>query len=334
MATDTFRWGVLGTGNIARQFCHDLKQIKHHALSSVASRSGDRAAAFCREFGGTAVGGYSDLLDDPGLDAVYVSLPNTLHAEWTTKMLRGGHHVLCEKPLAVSPDEATAMFDAATKGDRLLVEAFMYRCHPQTVAVHQALRDGVIGEVTSVHASFCYRTTKIDGNVRFQPELAGGALMDVGCYCLDAIMLLGGGDIVDLATVSRRHERGVDAMTSGVVRLDNGVHGTFTCGVDTQHDNTLHVSGTGGHLTVAVPWKPGDAAGYTIHRAARPKQELRPGESADPPPPEFVATPAELPLYALEADAFARAVRGQTAPFMSRDDSLRLSRAMQRAASQ
>ncbi len=335
MATTSgvFRWGVLGTGNIARQFCRDLKQLKGHELQSVASRSADRAASFCRDMGGTAVAGYSELLDDPGIDAVYISLPNTLHAEWAIKMLRGGLHVLCEKPLAISTEEATTMFDAAAKAKRVLVEAFMYRCHPQTLAIRQALADGVIGDVTSIRASFCYRTTKIDGNVRFDPTLAGGAMMDVGCYCLDAIMLLGGGDVTELSVARRMHERGVDAMTSGVVKLDNGVQATFTCGVDTQHDNTLLVAGTGGYLTAAVPWKPGDAAGYTVHRAARPKQELKPGESADPPPPESVETKATLPLYALEANAFAKAVRGEADPFMSRDDSLRLARAMERARS-
>ncbi|MEM7808912.1 MAG: Gfo/Idh/MocA family oxidoreductase, partial [Planctomycetota bacterium] len=127
-----FRWGVLGTGNIARQFCRDLQALPGHELRLVGSRSGNRAADFAREFGGTAADGYHGVLDDPGVDAIYVSLPNTLHAEWTINALGEGRHVLCEKPLATSTAEAEAMFAAAEKADRHLVEAFMYRCHPQT----------------------------------------------------------------------------------------------------------------------------------------------------------------------------------------------------------
>ena len=328
-----FRWGVLGTGNIAGQFCRDLNGLSGHELSAVASRSADRAADFCREHGGTAVGGYDDLLDDPGLDGVYVSLPNALHAEWTRKALRAGHHVLCEKPLATSVAEAEGMFDAARKADRLLVEAFMWRCQPQTRRMLQAIREGEIGTVKTIRASFCYRTTKFDGNVRFDPELAGGALMDVGCYCLDAILLFGGGGVSSVSAEARRHDRGVDAATSGVVTLDNGVHATFTCALDTQLDNTLIIGGTGGYLTATIPWKPGEGAGFTVKQAARPKQELKAGETAGPPPERFFETPPTMPLYAAEAEAFANAVRGMAEPFMTRDDSLALARLLDRARS-
>jgi predicted dehydrogenase len=336
MPTDReFRWGVVGTGNIAGQFCRDLKALPGHVLSAVASRDADRAMAFCQLHGGTAVGSYEELLDDPGLDGIYVSLPNTLHAEWATKCLRAGFATLCEKPLATSRAEAEAMFAAAAKADRPLVEAFMYRCHPQTHAVLDAVRRGDLGTVTGVRASFCYRTTKLDGNVRFDPTLAGGALMDVGCYCLDMACQIADAtlgrhaEVADASAVSRMHARGVDAMTTGHVAFVDGPHATFQCALDTQADNTLTVVGTGGFLTVAVPWKPRADAGYTLSRGARPKQELKPGESAEPPPPQFVATPADLPLYALEAEAFARHVRGG-ASFMRRQDSLRLASLVER----
>ncbi len=325
-----FRWGVLGTGNIAKQFCRDLKSLPGHELHLVGSRSADRAAAFTREHGGTAADGYQGVLDDPGVDAIYVSLPNTLHAEWTKKALGEGRHVLCEKPLSTSEAEAQLMFDAAKKAKRHLIEAFMYRCHPQTLALVKAVRERQIGTLTHIRTSFCYRTTQIDGNVRFDKSLAGGALMDVGCYCLDMAMLLADAEPTDVSAVVRRHERGIDSMTAGTIGFDNGVHATFTCGLDTHCDNTLVVAGTGGYITAEWPWKPKAEAGFVIKQSHKPKQELKAGESAGPPPEQVVETPADLPLYALEAKAFARAVRENAEPFMTPNDSLRLARLLDR----
>ena len=121
----------------------------------------ERAADFCQEHGGIAADGYDALLDDVGLDGIYLSLPNTLHAEWSVKALKCGHNVLCEKPLATSAAEAETMFAAAKKAKKTLVEAFMYRCHPQTKAVVSAVREGKIGRLTHVRASFCYRTNTV-----------------------------------------------------------------------------------------------------------------------------------------------------------------------------
>ena len=328
--SDRFRWGILGTGNIARQFARDVAALPSHEIATVASRDPSKAAAFCDEFGGSAADGYDALLDDIGLDGVYLSLPNTLHAEWSVKALKAGHHVLCEKPLATSHEEARRMFDAAAKAKRTLVEAFMYRCHPQTKAVVAAVRDGRVGRLTAIHASFIYRTNTIGGNIRFDPSLAGGALMDVGCYCLDLAMLLADSPVRSAHAAGRRHERGVDVMTSGLVEFENGVHATFTCGMDTTTDNVALVSGTDGYLSIAVPWKPLTNPGYTLGRGTPPKQDLSPGQKAVTPPPEFAPTPASLPLYALEAEAFARAASGQAEPFMPAEHSLRLAALLER----
>ena len=327
--SDRFRWGIFGTGNIAKQFARDLAALPGHELASVASRGAERAADFCKDFGGDAADDYSALLDDVGLDGLYVSLPNTLHAEWAVRALKCGHNVLCEKPLSTSPAEAEKMFAAADRAKKTLIEAFMYRCHPQTKAVVAAVRDGRIGRLTSLRASFCYRTNTISGNIRFDPELAGGALMDVGCYCLDAAMLLADSPITSATAVHRQHDRGVDVMTSGLIGFENGVQASFTCGMDTAADNTLHVSGTDGYLSVAVPWKPRADAGYTLSRGTPPKQDMAKGERPVTPPAEFVETPASLPLYALEARAFAASVRGEAEAFMPAQDSLRLAKLLE-----
>ena len=332
--SDRFRWGILGTGNIAGQFARDLKSLPGHELVSVASRDPSRAAKFCADHGGDAAESYDALLDDVGLDGIYLSLPNTLHAEWTIKALKAGHNVLCEKPLATSLAEAESMFAAAKKAKKTLIEAFMYRCHPQTKAVVAAVRRGNIGDLRTIKTSFAFRVRNTSGNIRFDPALAGGALMDVGCYCLNFSMLLADAPLRSAHAASRVHESGVDVATSGVLDFDNGVLATFACAMDAQDHNAATISGSEGYITVAVPWKPNnDAAGYTLCRGVPPRQDAKPGETPTAPPPEFVATPADFPLYALEARAFAATVRGKAEPFMPEIDSLTLAAALERLRS-
>jgi predicted dehydrogenase len=157
----------------------------------VASRSQDKADAFAGAHTiDRAYGRYQSLLEDENIDAVYVSLPNSMHHEWTIKALKAGKHVLCEKPLASNAKQAVEMFDTATSCDRLLVEAFMYRSHPQTHAIIQKIKQGAIGRVLLVRTSFCYCTQRIADNIRFDASLDGGALMDIGCYCIDFARLM------------------------------------------------------------------------------------------------------------------------------------------------
>ena len=157
------RWGILGTGNIARQFARGLKACDRAALVAVGSRDRASAERFAAEFGGgsTSTGTYDDVLMSRDADAVYVSLPNSLHHEWTIRALRAGKHVLCEKPFASNAEQAREMFDVATRAGRLAVEAFMYRSHPQTHAAFGAIRGGAIGAVQLIRTSFCFRTRNV-----------------------------------------------------------------------------------------------------------------------------------------------------------------------------
>lgn len=330
--SDTFRWGILGTGNIAGQFARDLAALPYHEIVAVASRSADRASAFCRVLElcrdrkgahpACAITDYNQLLADPLLDAVYISLPNSLHAEWSIKALQAGRHVLCEKPLAMSSAEGQAMFTAARKADRLLIEAFMYRCHPQTHKILDTVRRGEIGRLTHIRTSFCFRLRNTAGNIRLDPALGGGALMDVGCYCIDFSNMLAGSPVREVHATRRLPESGVDMMTSAVLGYENGVQATFTCGMDAQSDNAAVISGTEGYITVKWPWKPtSETAGFTISRGIPPRQDLKPGEKPTAPPPVFVEAPADLPLFAMEARAFAAACRGEAAPFMTQAES-------------
>jgi predicted dehydrogenase len=161
--------------------------------------------------------------------------------------------------------------------------------------------------------------------------MGGGALMDVGCYCIDFSSLVAGAPVREVRAIARRHESGVDMMTSGLLAFENGVQATFTCGMDAQTDNSAVISGTEGYITVAWPWKPSPGtAGFTISRGIPPKQDLKPSEKPIAAPPRFVEARADLPLYALEARAFAAACREEAPPFMSEQESLALAEAMQR----
>lgn len=317
------RFGILGTGNIAKQFAADVQKSDRCEITAVGSRSKTKADLFAERFGTmNRHADYDQLLADDEVDAVYISTPNALHREWTEKALAAGKHVLCEKPLTTSRADAEAMFAAAKAADRLLVEAFMYRAHPQTMQLKETIRSGAIGTVKLVRASFCYSTKKLDGNVRFDPNLAGGALMDVGCYCINAAMMIAGTKPDSWHAFSRMHERGVDEQTTGILHFPTGMTAEFTCALTTQASNTLHICGDEGWIEMPVPWKPPTgAAGFTIRRATPPKQD---GGKTDSAGPEKIEVPDLRPLYGIEADAFAAAVAGEEEPFMPAGESIAL----------
>ena len=325
---DTLRWGILGTGNIAGQFADGLAKSARTALAAVGSRSGDSASAFAAKHGGAeAHGSYDALLADQSVDAVYVSLPNSMHHEWTLAALAAGKHVLCEKPVASDAAQAEEMFDAAERAGRVLAEAFMYRSHPQTQAVVNRARGGDIGAVKLIRTSFCFRVKNTEGNIRFSRELAGGALMDVGCYCVNFSRLIAGAEPSSVCAVARMHESGVDEQTSVVMKFPtddgDGMTAEFTCGTGVQADNAAYVCGTDGYLTVGWPWKPPPgAARFSIERATPPRQDNPEGSPPARPPRETVEVNSPEPLYALEADDFAACVLDGKPPTVTRADSL------------
>lgn len=307
------RWGILGTGNIARQFSAGVNASHRCQLAAVASRQQASADAFARDYQiANAYGDYGALLRDPSVDAIYVSLPNSLHHEWTIRALEAGKHVLCEKPFAMSVEESRQMFDAAQRAGRLVMEAFMYRSHPLTHAVADAIKGGEIGQVKIVRTSFCYRTRKIEGNVRFDPALGGGVLMDVGCYCINFSRFIAGEEPSVLLAAGNRHETGVDDLVCGTLQFPSGILASFTCGMSTQADNTAYVLGTEGYIEIPVPWKPPvKGAQFTIARGIPPKMDsaaASPTAPPAPPPRQTISVDAPTELYGMEADDFAAAV--------------------------
>lgn len=309
---DQLRWGIIGTGNIARQFAEGVGGARRSIVTAVASRRQETADAFAARFNiPTAWDDYAKLLDDPTVDAVYISLPNAMHCEWTVRALQAGKHVLCEKPFAMNLDECQRMFAAAESADRKLMEAFMYRCHPLITAVQDAVRSGEIGQLQIIRTSFCYRTRTIEGNVRFVPELGGGALMDIGCYCIDFSRLFAGEEPETVQAVGHRHETGVVDLVAGSMRFPGGILANFSCGMSAQADNTAYLLGTEGYIEIPIPWKPPvEQAEFTIARGRPPKMDQVSGKppASSPPPRQRITIDAPLPLYGLEADAFAAAV--------------------------
>jgi predicted dehydrogenase len=303
------RLGLLSTANINRLVIAGARASDDVEVVAVASRNEARAEAYAREHGiPRAHGSYEELLADDGVDAVYVSLPNSLHVDWSLQALEAGKHVLCEKPLARRPEEVERAFDAAERAGRVLAEAFMYRHHPQTKRVAELVRDGAVGEPRAIRAVFSFPLADVE-NIRMKPELEGGALMDVGCYCVSGARLLAG-EPERVYGEQRLGGGGVDTTFAGVLRFPGDVVGVFHCSMDLPSRQELEVLGTEGTLLVQAPWRV-DFGGDVLLN----------GERVDVP---------EADSYRLELEDLAAAARGEREPLLGREDALGQARALDR----
>src|SRR3954468_11361124 len=225
------RWGILSTARIAQRIIEGARLSQDAQIVAVGSRDLTRAQAYASEHGIPRVhGSYEALLADPEVDAVYIPLPNSLHVPWSVRALEAGKHVLCEKPLSRHPAQVAEAFDAAERAGRVLMEAFMWRFHPQTDELVRLVRDGAVGDVRVIRAPFGFNLPWLE-NVRWDPALEGGALMDVGCYCVSAMRLLCDAE-PERVSGEQVLNHGVDARFAGVLRFPGDVLGTFDCGMD------------------------------------------------------------------------------------------------------
>lgn len=252
------RWGTLSTANIGRWAVNPaIRASSNGDLVAVASRDGERARAFAAEYDiPRHHGSYESMIEDPDLDALYIPLPNGLHREWTIRALEAGKHVLCEKPLALDANECEEMAAAADAADRLLMEGFMYRFHPRTERVVAMLGDGAVGDLRTIRSAFTFRLTKPD-NIRLDPELGGGALMDVGCYCVNVSRILAGREPEEVCATARWTDRGVDDELTGVLRFEGGLTAHFDCSLTMERSEFYEAAGTDGHLRVESAFLPG-----------------------------------------------------------------------------
>lgn len=253
------RWGVIGTANIAKAaVIPAIQAATDNEVVAIASRSRDRA----REYAGERdiaryYGDYRELIDDSEIDAVYVPLPNRLHREWSVEAVRAGKHVLCEKPLAMDAAECLEMKHAADENNVLLMEAFMYRFHPRTEMVKRMVDEGALGRLSTIEASFTFRLTKPE-NIRFSAELGGGALMDVGCYCVNVIRTMTDEEPTLVSALSVPTESGVDGRLTGLMEFPSGLHAHFDCSLLDERRERYIVAGETGYLEVDGAFLPGD----------------------------------------------------------------------------
>ena len=306
MATK-LNWGILTTGWIARKFMVDLRQSATGTAVAVGARRREDAEKFAREFAlPRAHGSYAALLADPDVTAVYIGTPHPWHAEWAIKAAQAGKHILCEKPLALDRADAQRIIAAAQQHGVLLMEAFMYRCHPQTLRLVELVRAGAIGDVRLIRASFNVARDFDPAHRMFDRGLGGGAILDLGCYPVSFARLIAGAaagrpfaDPQEFHATGRLHPvAGTDDLASAVAKFPGDIIAELSCGSTVLHEICARIYGSRGWIDVPSPFVPGlDGRDESIvlHRTGAE--------------PEVIAFPSGgVGLYAHEADAVAAAL--------------------------
>lgn len=256
---DKLRWGLLSTAGINRALIGPLKAAARSDLVAVASRDAARAQAYAQEWGiPRSHGSYEALLADPDVDVVYISLPNSMHAEWTVKAAAAGKHVLCEKPIVTTLDEFDRIQAAAAAHGVTIFEAFMYLHHPQTRRLLELIDAGVLGEVQMVSSWFhFYLPAARRDNIRLNPELSGGSLWDVGVYANSAAVVTTGGVAPTTVHAAQRiGESGVDVLMNALLEFDSGAVAQISSGLRQPGRGRLIVVGDEAEAQIATPWKP------------------------------------------------------------------------------
>ncbi len=321
-SSSPLRWGILSTGRIAGVFAQGVAASKSGRVVAVGSRTPEAAQIFATTHGiARAHGCYEALLADPEVEAVYIATPHPQHAEWVVKAAEAGKHILCEKPMGLNHGEGMVMVQAAREHGVVLMEAFMYRCHPQTSKIVELIRSGALGTVGMVQAAFSFKTDYNPTSRLWANDAGGGGILDVGCYAVSMARLVAGAasgkpflDPVAVTGAGVLHpESGADVYAAATLSFANGVIAQVSAGVGLTQENVVRIYGTAGWLLVPSPWvinREGGSSKLLLHK---------PGASA---PEEIVVEGG--PLYALEADAFAAAVRAglRDVPQMRTDDTL------------
>jgi xylose dehydrogenase (NAD/NADP) len=295
--------GILSTARINRLVLAGARESDRVDVVAVASRDGARAEAYACEHGiRRAYGTYEELVADADLDAIYNPLPNSMHVEWSIRALEAGKHVLCEKPLSRHPADVERAFDVADRTGLVLTEAFMYRHNPQTARLKELVSDGAIGDLRVVRAAFSF-TIADETNIRLAADLDGGALMDVGCYCVSGARLLAGEP--ERVYGAGTFEAGVDTVFTGMLHFRDGVVAQLDCGLRLPLRDELEAIGTDGSVFLDDPW-----------HCRRPVIELRRAGEVE----EIVLEPVNS--YRLELENLADAIDGRADPLLGPADAL------------
>jgi predicted dehydrogenase len=305
------RLGIVSTAHINRLLIPGAHASPKIDLIAVASRDQGRADAYAREWEiERSYGSYEALLEDTDIDAVYISLPNTLHCEWSIRAVEAGKHVICEKPLSRHPEDVEQAFDAADRAGRLLTEAFMYRHNPQTTKLAELVRDGAIGELRVVRSAFSYSLYDA-ANIRLRADVEGGSLMDVGCYCVSGSRLLAGEpeSVFGQASIG---PSGTDWVFAGTMRFPGDVFAQFDCGTSLPDRDELEAIGTEGSLFLDDPW-----------HCRTPVIEVRRDDGIE----RIMLDPVDS--YRLELENLSDAIRGEAPLLLGREDAAPQARALE-----
>ncbi|OGF51971.1 MAG: oxidoreductase, partial [Candidatus Firestonebacteria bacterium GWA2_43_8] len=254
-------WGIIGTGNIAGKFAAGLAVSKTGKLVAAGSRDIKKAGEFVQKYGGKAYGSYEELLSDPAVEAVYISTPHPFHAEWAIKAAEAKKHILCEKPIGINHAEAMSIVDAARVNKVFLMEAFMYRCHPQTKKLVELLKNKTIGEVRVIQTAFAFNAGFSPESRLFKNALAGGGILDVGCYCISMSRLIAGTangkdfiEPLDVKSFGHLTETGVDGWAVGILKFPGDILAEVSTGVQVTQQNVVRIYGSEGSIELTSPW--------------------------------------------------------------------------------
>ena len=296
------RWGIISTAEIGMtKVIPALQRAEHCEVVAIASRDVDKAADAANRLGvPRSYGAYDELLADDAIDAVYIPLPNDMHAEWTIRAAEAGKHVLCEKPLALTAAQAEEMAAACAAAGVNLTEAFMYRHHPSWVEVIRLVRSGAIGGLQAVQSWFSFFNDD-PTNIRNRIEHGGGAVLDIGCYCINLSRMLFGGEPTRIeASVRRDPDMGIDTLASVVLEFVGGGQSAFTCSTRAEPYQRVHIFGTSGRIEIEIP--------FNIPPDRTTQIFLTSG--GDPPVAPATETLVFEPVdqYAIQASQFARSV--------------------------
>ncbi len=312
--TEKLAWGIITVGKIARKFTRGLFKSRTGRVAAVGSRSLERAEQFAREFGiAKYYDSYQAVIEDPAVQVVYVATPHPLHAEWAIRAAHAGKHVLCEKPIGMNHREAASIVEAARTNGVFLMEAFMYRCHPQTRKLVDLVKNGAVGEVKAIRATFSYHGTYELEGLKLNKKLGGGGILDVGCYPVSISRLIAGAalgknfeeplEVQGMAHIGK--ESGVDEYAAATLRFPGDILAQLAAGVQLTQDNTVHIYGSEGRIEVLSPWFCSGIKGGTsrllIHRNGEEKAET-------------IEISTSEWLYSIEADTVAEHLHSGQAP--------------------
>ncbi len=296
-------WGILSTGNIAAKFAQGVLDSREGQLAAVASRSLSSAKKFARQFKVPKVyGSYSEILKDSKVEAVYIGTPHPFHAQWAIAAAKAGKHILCEKPLTMNVSEAKKVIQAAKRHKIFLMEAFMYRCHPQTALVAELIREGAIGRVSHIQASFCLNRPYDPKSRLFNRKLGGSAILDIGCYPASFSRLVAGAAqgkaFVEPLKIEGRGRigiSGVDEWSEASLKFPGGITAELLCSVRFAEETRARVLGTKGSIFMTTPWRPADSGVFIQKHGDKQPKEIR--------------IKIDRGIYAWEADTAAACIR-------------------------